>query len=97
MKLQLRRYTIHDGELENFVAEWKVLLVPLREKLGFTVLQAYTVPDANQFVWLMGYDGVGSWEIADRAYFESPERKTMTPDPARLIARMENQFVGRVR
>jgi NIPSNAP len=97
MKLQLRTYTIHDGDLEAFVTEWKSVLVPLREKMGFTVLEAYTLTDRNQLVWLMGYDGADSWEVADHAYFESPERKAMRPDPARFIARMENHFVERVR
>jgi hypothetical protein len=97
MKLQLRTYTINKGALEQFVAEWRGQLVPLREKLGFTVLEAYTVPATNQFVWVMGYDGALSWEDADRAYFESPERKAMDPNPGRLIARMEHEFIERVR
>jgi NIPSNAP len=97
MKLQLRTYTINKGALEQFVAEWKTQLVPLREKLGFTVLEAYTVPGTNQFVWIMGYDGTQTWEDADRAYFESPERKAMDPNPGRLIARMEHEFIERVR
>jgi hypothetical protein len=97
MRLQLRTYTINKGALEQFVAEWRGQLVPLREKLGFTVLEAYTVPATNQFVWVMGYDGALSWEDADRAYFESPERKAMDPNPGRLIARMEHEFIERVR
>jgi hypothetical protein len=95
MKLQLRTYTINKGALESWVEEWRSQLVPLREKMGFVVLEAYTVPSANQFVWLMGFAGE-NWEAADQAYFDSPERKTMQPDPARLIARMENVFVTRV-
>jgi NIPSNAP len=96
MQLQLRTYTINKGALEQWVSEWRAQLVPLREKLGFRVLEAYTVPSTNQFVWLMGYDGPDSWEVADQAYFDSPMRKTMQPDPGRLIARMENHFVTRV-
>ncbi len=96
MKLQLRTYTINKGALEQWVQEWQTQLVPLRQKMGFVVLEAYTVPSTNQFVWLMGFDG-GSWETADRAYFDSEERKTMQPDPARLIARMENVFIEKVR
>jgi antibiotic biosynthesis monooxygenase (ABM) superfamily enzyme len=96
MKLQLRTYTIQPGALEAFVAEWKTQLVPLREHMGFRVLEAYTLSATNQFVWVMGFDGE-DWDAADRAYFESPERKEMTPNPARLIERMKNEFIERIR
>jgi hypothetical protein len=95
MKLQLRTYTVNKGALSGWVEEWRNQLVPLREKQGFKVLEAYTVPSTNQFVWLMGFEGE-SWESADQAYFDSPEPKTLQPDPARLIARMENVFITRV-
>ena len=95
MKLQLRTYTINKGALAEWIQEWRTRLVPLREKMGFVVLEAYTVPSTNQFVWLMGFEGE-NWESADQTYFESAERKTMQPDPARLIANMENVFVTRV-
>ncbi len=95
MKLQLRTYTINKGALSEWTEEWRTQLVPLREKQGFKVLEAYTIPSTNQFVWLMAFEGE-NWESADQAYFDSPERKTMQPDPARLIARMENVFVTRV-
>jgi hypothetical protein len=96
VKLQLRTYTIQPGALEQFVTEWQTQLVPLRERMGFRVLEAYTVRATNQFVWLVGFDGE-DWDAADRAYFEGPERKAMEPNPARLIARMEQEFVQRVR
>ncbi len=97
MQLQLRTYTINKGCLELWVQEWETMLVPLREKLGFVVLEAYSLPSSNQFVWLMGYAGSNTWEAADQAYFDSEERKTMQPDPGRFIARMENVFVQKVR
>lgn len=96
MKLQIRIYTINKGALEQFVEEWREQLVPLREKHGFCVLESYTLPSTNQFVWLMGFEGE-DWDSADKAYFASPERIAMSPDPGRLIARMENVFVSRVR
>jgi hypothetical protein len=97
MKQQLRIYTINKGALEQFVTEWREKLVPLREKHGFRVLEAYTLPSTNQFVWTMAFDGTDAdWESADKAYFASPERLSMQPDPGRLIARMENIFAARV-
>jgi hypothetical protein len=96
MKLQLQTYTINKGALAEWTEEWRTQLVPLREKHGFKVLEAYTVASSNQFVWLMGFEGE-NWQAADQAYFESNERKTMQPDPARLIANMENVFVDKIK
>ena len=95
MKLQLRTYTINKGALSEWVEEWRTQLVPLRQKMGFVVLEAYIVPSNNQFVWLMGFEGE-NWAAADQAYFDSEERKTMQPDPARLIAKLENVFVDKI-
>ncbi|MBJ6723373.1 NIPSNAP family protein [Geomesophilobacter sediminis] len=89
MREQLRIYTINKGQLQQFVAEWNEKLRPLREKLGFRVVAAWTVPETNQFVWVQRYEGDKSWEEQDKAYFASEERRVMQPDPGRLIARME--------
>lgn len=96
MQEQIRIYTINKGELHQFVAEWNEKIRPLREKLGFKVLAAWTVESTNQFVWVQRYEGDKSWQEQDEAYFASAERKTMQPDPGRLIARMENCFAEKV-
>jgi NIPSNAP protein len=93
MPVQLRIYTVNKGALAQFTQEWDREIRPVREKLGFRVLGAWTCETTNQFIWLMGYDGPESWEARDKAYFNSPERKAMQPDPARHIARMEQYFV----
>ena len=93
MPLQLRIYTINRGALEAFAAEWKTTIKPLREKLGFTIPSAWTLPATNQFVWLMQYDGPESWEALDQSYFSHPDRLAMDPNPARHIARMEAYFI----
>jgi hypothetical protein len=98
MKQQLRIYTINKNALEQFVQEWREKLVPLREKHGFRVLEAYALPSTSQFVWTMAFDGTDAeWDSADKAYFGSSERLAMQPDPGRLIARMENIFATRVK
>ena len=93
MPVQLRTYTINRGALREFAAEWERLIKPLRLKLGFKIEGAWMVEATNQFVWIMSYDGPQSWETLDRAYFQSPERHAMQPDPARHIARMEHFFM----
>lgn len=96
MPMQLRIYTINRGALKEFAAEWEEKLVPIRRKVGFQVLGAWTVEATNQFVWLMDYDGPEAWEVKDREYFQSDERRALDPNPARLIARMEEYFVEQV-
>jgi hypothetical protein len=84
MQFQLREYTIAVGRLDDFVAEWRVHVLPLRLSMGFGVLGPWVDRETDRFVWLLGFDGDGRG--ADAAYYESPERKAFDPDPARLIA-----------
>ncbi|GFO57516.1 hypothetical protein GMSM_45230 [Geomonas sp. Red276] len=97
MREQIRIYTINKGGLDQFVAEWNEKIRPLREKLGFVIPAAWKVEATNQFVWIQRYEGNQSWEEADQAYFASDERKAFNPDPARLIARMEQYYADPVR
>jgi hypothetical protein len=90
---QLRIYTIHRGKIDEFAGLWRQGIAPLREKVGFQVQGAWVIRETNQFVWLIGYDGPEEWAVIDQAYFDSPERKKMDPDPAQYIARVEQYFV----
>jgi hypothetical protein len=81
----LRLYRIRHGELDAFVAEWRATIVPLRRRFGFTVDAAWTSPETDTFAWLLRYVGPEDWETADAAYYDSPERAALDPDPARLI------------
>jgi NIPSNAP len=87
---QLRIYAIHPGEMTAWLDEWKRLIAPLRQKHGFEILGAWTVDEGNRFVWILRYDGPKRWEEADAAYYASPERAAMQPDPARHIAKSEH-------
>jgi hypothetical protein len=81
---QLRVYRIADGHLDDFVAEWRAGVLPLRERFGFRI-EAWTDAAESTFVWVVRYDGPGTLEEADRAYYASPERAALEPDPARGI------------
>ena len=83
MKFQLREYTIEEGRLDDFVREWRELVVPLRVSMGFGVLGPWIDRTSSRFVWIVGYDG--DIEAADEAYYESDERRSMRVDPARLL------------
>lgn len=83
---QLRDYRIRARELERFAREWQSHLAPLRLAIGFRIPGAWTVPDEDRFIWLLEHPG--DWDAfaeADAAYFASPERAAIDPDPARLI------------
>src|SRR2546428_727119 len=93
---QLRVYTIEPGNLDEFVRVWRSGVLPLRRKLGFVVDGAWTVPEENLFVWILSYDGPGSCEERDAAYYDSPDRKALLPDPAALIAEHRTWFISPV-
>ncbi len=74
MTTQLRVYTINKGKLDEFVKVWRDGVYPLRQKFGFKIERAWTIPERNEFIWTMSYDGLGDWETQDKAYYASPER-----------------------
>lgn len=91
---ELRDYRIAEGSLDDFVAEWRSGIVPLRRELGFTIERVWTVRDESRFVWLLAYPGDWSeFEAANERYYASPARAALDPDPARLI---EEQKVSRL-
>lgn len=93
MKNQFRMYTINRGKMDEFVRIWQQNVYPLRIKVGFTVSGVWVNRETNQFIWIVSYDGPKTWEEVEKAYYSSPERQAMNPDPAQFIARMEIHFV----
>jgi hypothetical protein len=83
MRYQLRMYRIHDGELDDWIAEWRQSVLPLRSAKGFEVLGPWVNRAENRFVWVIGHE---DFEAADAAYYDSPERRALHPDPARHLA-----------
>ena len=96
MTFQLREYTVKPGEMDEWIAEWRSKVVPLRKKHGFDVLGAWTVDGTDQFVWIISYGGTQQWKDADAGYYESAERKAMDPDPARHLAQTGARFMSSV-
>lgn len=92
---QLRMYTINRGKMDDFVRAWKGGVYPLRTKQGFRIEGAWVLKERNQFVWLLSYDGT-DWDAKDAAYYASPERAALNPDPAQFIANAEQWFLTEV-
>jgi hypothetical protein len=93
---QLREYTIKSGQLDRFVDAWRTGVRPLRQKKGFLVEGAWKIPTQERFVWIVSYDGPDGWDAANKAYYASPERKAMDPDPASFILAQRTTFIDRV-
>ncbi len=96
MVIQMRLYTIEAGKMDEWVRGWKAGVYPLRLQHGFSIPGAWVMPETNQFLWMLRYDGPEGWEAKNAAYYDSPERKALNPDPARLIAKQETWFVTQV-
>jgi hypothetical protein len=90
MTYQLRIYDIQEGALQAFTEEWRKQIVPMRQQFGFEIVGAWTVEDANQFVWIIGHN---YFEAADKTYYDSPERAALDPDPRRLILKADTRLM----
>ncbi len=60
MDAQLRRCRIKQGMLEQFITEWKAGVVTLREKFGFILIGAWSLPESSELVWVIGYQGTST-------------------------------------
>jgi hypothetical protein len=87
---QLRRYEINAGEMDRFLVAWRGV-VPIRAQYGFRVEFAYVDAEANEFVWAITHDG--DFAAAETAYYASPERAAVDPNPLDHIALMHLSMV----
>ena len=83
-------YTIKPGEMSAWLDEWQRLIAPLRRRHGFEIAGAWTADEGDRFVWILRYAGPKTWQEADAAYYASPERAAIQPDPARHIEKTEH-------
>ena len=81
-EVQLRRYQLAPGTVDDFVGAWR-RLVAVREQYGFRVEFAVVDRDAEQFVWAVSH--VDGFAAAEEAYYASPERAALPVDPAVYI------------
>ncbi len=97
MEYQLREYDVKEGELADFVGEWREKIRPLRLKFGFRVVGAWFVESENKFFWIIGWDGPkGSFKEADSKYATSPDRKSIEPNPARHLKNIREVLMSSV-
>jgi hypothetical protein len=82
--------------MDAFLEAWLRGVYPLRRKFGFTFAGAWVVESADEFLWVIGYDGPAGFAAADKRYYESAERKGMSPDPAQYIDVPDSQMMRSV-
>ena len=85
MEYQLRHYRIRADHMDAFIDAWLHGVYPLRRKFGFTFAGAWRIEGADEFLWIIGYDGAEGFAEADRRYYASDERRRLSPDPAQYI------------
>ncbi len=93
MTAQLRMYKVKDGELDAFVEEWRAKIAPLRRTFGFRVEGAWCIRDRGEFIWIISYDGPEGFAARDAAYYASPERKAVSPSPARHLETTDTRLM----
>lgn len=79
--------------MRDWLDEWSRLIRPLRLRYGFEIHGPWIDEEQNQFIWILHHDGPGTYEAANTAYYEAAERKAMSPDPARHLARIDHRPV----
>ncbi|ODT09391.1 MAG: hypothetical protein ABS61_13240 [Microbacterium sp. SCN 70-18] len=55
--IQLRRYTLVDGEYDAFLSWWNEWMPRVRSEAGFRIDVAYGIPETNEFVWAVSAEG----------------------------------------
>jgi hypothetical protein len=90
MEHELRLYSVRPGEMEEFVAEWKEHILPLRRSFGFEVVGPWIGLNDDLFIWILGYSGDEGFAAADAAYYDSEQRKALDPNPARHLAKTQH-------
>ena len=93
---QLRIYKISIDHMAEFTEGWRTHIVSSRERFGFKIVTALANTENGDFVWLLRWDGPEGYEAADRAYYESPGRKSISWDPAPFIMADELRILREV-
>jgi len=85
MEHQVRIVKISPGKMDDFVAAWTANVGRLRRRHGFTLEGTWIIEDTNEFVWVLGYDGDGTFAEAEKRYFESAERIDVGDVPPEFV------------
>jgi len=92
--IQLRRYTLVDGEYDAFLEWWNEWIPRVRREAGFTIEFAYGLREANQFVWAVSAEGDRDrYAELDERYHASEARAAAFDGVPQRIAVYDIAFV----
>lgn len=97
MTAQLRIYDLKPGALEEFAAKVDAELLPIRLDHGFRREGPWMVEGADQYVWIVHYDGDGTFEEAEERYYADPRRGEMSFDPMDYITKVDARMLTPIR
>jgi hypothetical protein len=94
--VQLRRYEMVEGMLDEFIA-WFPTVVAARRQYGFTLEFAYADRANDQFVWAVSHDGDEvAFKAAEEVYNASPERAAAFAGQPKRVAQLHVGLVDAV-
>ena len=82
---QIRTYTVRPERLDEWVAKWRTLVVPLRRQFGFDVHGSWVDRERSEHIWVVSYGGTGSFEEANARYWASAQREALCLDPSQFL------------
>jgi hypothetical protein len=89
-KYQLRMYDVKPDAMAEFLEVFPKV-VEARRANGMDVVSAWVDAENNRFVWIVS--GPDDFDAAAAAYMESPQRRSMKPEPGDFIERMDTAMV----
>jgi hypothetical protein len=95
--IQLRRYTLVDGEYDAFLEWWNAWMPRVRPEAGFAIEFAYGLRETNQFVWAVSVEGDrDAFLETEQAYLASSARAEAFDGVPQRIAVYDIAFVDDV-
>lgn len=95
--IQLRRYTLVDGEFDAFVDWWGGAMPAVRPPAGFTIEFAYGVRESNEFVWAVSVPGDRNEFVRlEETYMASDARAAVFEGVPQRVAVYDVRFVDEI-
>lgn len=95
--IQLRRYELVDGVMDDFLAWFPEWIVPARAAHGFRIEFAYADREVNEFVWAVSTPGdAEAFAAIEERYLVSPERDAAFAGQPKRVAVHHVRLVERI-
>ncbi|MEV1294226.1 RidA family protein [Pseudonocardia sp. NPDC049635] len=91
---QLRTYTTLPGKLDDWTRLFQEKIRPLRTSRGFRIDGAWTVPERDQFLWIVSVDGtVADFERMESEYYADDAHVPLDAEAKNYLAKGETVFL----